>query len=229
MRASCLVGVLLGGEMIMFFSAVKFASVVNVTVIGAAQPVLVLIAAHFLFGERIGGWGVFWILLAVVGVTITVLGPSVTSHRQLIGDLLATGSLLCWSAYWLVDKHSRKMHEAIDYTTGVTITAALLVTLLALLSRQSLGDVKTSDWLWFLLLALVPGSGHLVMNWAHRYVDASISSAISCLSPLVAAVAAILILGQTVRAVQVYGVLLGLAAIAVLVTRYRETVEPEPG
>jgi drug/metabolite transporter (DMT)-like permease len=136
---------------------------------------------------------------------------------------------LFWSAYWLVTEHSRKMHEAIEYTTGVTMTAALSVTLLVVVSRQPLSDVKSTDWLWFSLLAIVPGSGHLVMNWAHRYVDASISSAISCLSPLVAAVAALIILGQRLTVVQAGGVLLGLVAIAVLVARYREPVDTAIG
>jgi drug/metabolite transporter (DMT)-like permease len=63
-----------------------------------------------------------------------------------------------------------------------------------------------------------------VMNWAHRYVEASVSSAISCLSPLVAAVAAMVILGQPLTVVQVGGVLVGLAAIAVVAARHIEPV-----
>jgi hypothetical protein len=59
-RASWLGGVFLAGDMAMFFSAVKFTSIVDATVIGAFQPVLVLIAARRLFGERMGRWDVFW-------------------------------------------------------------------------------------------------------------------------------------------------------------------------
>jgi len=66
-----------------------------------------------------------------------------------------------------------------------------------------------------------------VMNWAHRYVEASVSSAISCLSPLVAAVAAMIILGQPLTVVQVSGVLVGLAAIAVVAARHIEPVESQ--
>jgi drug/metabolite transporter (DMT)-like permease len=224
MRGSWLGGVLLTGDMAMFFSAVKFTSIVDATVIGAFQPVLVLITARRLFGERMGRWDVLWILLAMTGVTVAVLGPGVTSHHQLIGDILAVGSLLCWSAYWLVAKHARQMHDAMEYTAGVTITAAVTITPIVLLSGQSLGRVEAGDWLWIFLLATVPGGAHLVMNWAHRYVEASVSSAISCLSPLVAAVAAMVILGQPLTVVQVCGVLVGLAAIAVVAARHIEPV-----
>jgi drug/metabolite transporter (DMT)-like permease len=64
------------------------------------------------------------------------------------------------------------------------------------------------------------------MNWAHRFVDASISSVISCLSPLVAAIAAKIILSQPLTLVQLGGVLLGLAAIAVISVQHSEPVAP---
>ena len=225
-RASWLGGVFLAADMAMFFSAVKLTSIVDATVIGAVQPALVLIVARRLFGERMGRWDVFWILLAIVGVAAAVLGPGVTSHHQLVGDLLAVGALLCWSTYWLVSKHARAMHNAMEYTAGVTIVAAVTMTPIVLLSSQSLGSVKVSDWFWISLLTVVPGSGHLLMNWAHRFVDASVSSAISCLSPLVAAVAAIPILGQSLTGTQVGGALFGLAAIAVVAARHHEPAQP---
>jgi drug/metabolite transporter (DMT)-like permease len=225
LRATWLGGIFLAGDMTMFYSAVKLTSIVDVTVIGAFQPALVLIAARRLFGERMGRWDVVWILLAMVGAVVAVIGPGNASHHQVVGDLLALGALFSFSAYWLVTKHARLLHDAMEYTTGVTIMAAVTVTPVVLLSSQSLGSVRARDWLWIFLLAVVPGSGHLVMNWAHRYVDASVSSAISCLSPLVAAIAAIPILGQALTGIQVGGVLFGLAAIAIVAARHREPAQ----
>src|ERR1035438_7307260 len=180
MRASWLGGAFLAGDLAMFFSAVKLTSIVDVTVIGALQPVLVLIGARHFFGEKMGRWDVFWILIAMVGVSTAVFGHRVSDHHQVIGDLLAVGALLCWSGYWLATKHASGLHNAVEYTASVAIMAALTVTPIVVLARQSLGHVKAGDWLWIGLLAIVPGSGNLVMNWAHRYVDASVSSAIMC-------------------------------------------------
>jgi drug/metabolite transporter (DMT)-like permease len=226
LRATWLGGAFLAADMAFFFSALKLISVVDVTVIGAIQPALVLVVARRLFGERMGPWDVVWILLAMTGVTITVLGPGETSHHQLVGDLVAVGALLSWSGYWLASKRARVLTNALEYTAGVTIVAAVIITPIVLLSRQSLGRVEVGDWLWIGLLAFVPGGGHLLMNWAHRYVDASVSSAISCLSPLVAALAALVILGQRLSTVQVGGLLVGLAAIAVVAARHRDVAAP---
>ena len=221
-RASWLGGIFLAGDMALFYSAIKLASVVDVTVIGAFQPVLVILAARRLFGERLARWDVMWITLAMLGVVATVLGPGVKTQHQLLGDLLAVGSLLCWSAYWLVTKHTRELHGALEYTVAVTVMSAVVVTPIVLLSGQSLADVKLGDWTWIILLAVVPGGGHLIMNWSHRYVDASISSILGNLSPLVAAVLAIPILNQSLTISQVLGVLVGLGAIAAVAQQHRQ-------
>jgi drug/metabolite transporter (DMT)-like permease len=226
LRATWLGGLFLAGDMTMFYSAVRLTSIVDVSVIGAFQPALVLIAARPLFGERMSRADVAWITLAMAGVSVAVLGPGASGHDRVLGDLLAVGALLSFSAYWLVSKHARELHDAMEYTTGVTIFAALGATPIVLLSSQSLGRIHLSDWLWIVLLAVVPGSGHLVMNWAHRFVDASISSAISCLAPLVAAVLAIPILGQSLSLLQVGGVIVGLSAIAVVAARHRQPAQP---
>jgi drug/metabolite transporter (DMT)-like permease len=224
LRGSWLGGLLLGADMSMFYSAVKLTSIVDATVIGALEPVLVILAARRLFGERVGRSDVAWIVLAMVGVTAAVLGPGVHTNHQLVGDLLAVGAMVSWSAYWLVSKHARQLHGALEYTTGVTIMAALAVTPAVFIAGQSLARVHPGDWTWICLLAVVPGGGHLLMNWAHRYVDASISAVVGNLSPLVAALAAIPILGQSLDATQVAGVLVGLGAIAVVAARHREPV-----
>ncbi|MGA2969653.1 MAG: DMT family transporter [Acidimicrobiales bacterium] len=221
-RASWLGGIFLAGDMALFYSAIKLASVVDVTVIGAFQPVIVILAARRLFGERLGRWDVLWITLAMLGVVATVLGPGVKTQHQLLGDLLALGSLLCWSAYWLATKHTRELHGALEYTVAVTVMSAVVVTPIVLLSGQSLSDVKLGDWTWIILLAVVPGGGHLIMNWSHRYVDASISSILGNLSPLVAALLAIPILNQSLTISQLAGVLVGLAAITAVAQRHRQ-------
>ncbi len=224
-RASWLGGILLGGDMAMFFSAVKLTTVVDATVISALQPAIVLIAARPLFGERMGRKDVLLIVVAMGGVVTAVLGPGVSSRDQLLGDLLAVGALLSWSGYWLVSKHARAAQNALEYTAAVTIVAAMTLTPIVLLSRQSLSQVEAGDWLWIGLLAVVPGGAHLLMNWAHRYVDASVSSVIGSSNPIVAAVAAMAILGQPLTAVQVVGGLVAIGAIAVVATRHRQPTE----
>ncbi len=226
-KLSWLAGVFLAGDMMMFFCAVRLTSIVDVTVIGGLQPALVLVFARRMFNERLGRWDLLWIFIAMAGVTIAVIGPSPAEHHRLLGDLLAVGALFSFSAYWLASKRAREKTRAMEYTAGVMIVAAVVTTIIVLLARQDLARMHATDWVWIALIALVPGTGHFLMNWAHRFVDASVSSAISCLSPLVASVVAIPILGQPLSAPQIAGELIGLAAIAVVAARNRQPDSPQ--
>jgi drug/metabolite transporter (DMT)-like permease len=225
-RHTWLPGLLLAGDMMAFYSAVRLTSIVDVTVIGAFQPALVLLAARKMFNERLERWDVAWIVIAMAGVTVAVLGPSSAAHHRLLGDLLSLVALVSFSAYWLLSKRAREKTHAMEYTAGVTIVAATVTSIVVLASSQALGRVHATDFVWILLLALVPGSGHFLMNWAHRFVDASVSSAISCLAPLVAAIVAIPILGQSLSLLQVVGEMIGLTAIAIVAARNRQPAEP---
>jgi drug/metabolite transporter (DMT)-like permease len=219
LRASSLGGLLLCADMAMFFSAIKLTSVAIATVIGALQPALIVIAARPLLGERVGRWDLVWTVVAIVAVATIVSGGGSPSSHQARGDLLAVGSLLAWSAYFLVSKRSRLHLDALDYTAGVTITAAMAMTVVVLVSRQPLSRVRAGDWLWIALIAVIPGSGHLLMNWAHHYLDASVSSVIGSASPIFAAGGAYVIVGQVLTTTQMIGGLVGIAAIAVVAAR----------
>lgn len=67
-------GILLCGDIALFFSAVKLTSIADATVIGALQPALVLLVAGPLFGERPRGADVAWTAVAIAGVSVVVLG-----------------------------------------------------------------------------------------------------------------------------------------------------------
>ena len=215
-KSTWLGGVFLAGDMMMFYCAVRLTSIVDVSVIGGLQPALVIVFARRMFNEHLGRWEFLWIFVAMAGVTIAVIGPSPAEHHRLAGDLLAVGTLISFSAYWLASKRARENTPAMEYTAGVMTVAAAVTTLVVVATGQDLLRVHATDWVWIALLALVPGTGHFLMNWAHRFVAASVSSAISCLSPLVASVVAIPILGQPLSGLQITGELIGLAAVAVV-------------
>lgn len=225
LRASSLGGVLLCADMAMFFSAIKLTSVAVATVISALQPALVMSVAGPLLAERVSARDVAWTAVALGGVATVVVGAGVPTHGALVGDLLAVGSLFAWAAYFVVSKRARHDLNALEYTAGVTTVGAVSMTVVVLVSGQSVSQVQAGDWLWIMLLAIVPGSAHLLMNWAHRFMDASVSSVIGSANPIVAAGAGYVVLGQPLTALQIAGGLVGIGAVAVVAARRRQPLE----
>ena len=94
-----------------------------------------------------------------------------------------------------------------------------------LLSGEHFTAGRPLDWLWIGLMTLVPGSAHLVLNWAHRFVSVTVSSVIVSVNPVVAAGGAAVVLNQSLRPQQIIGGLVAILAVAV-VARRAASVEP---
>jgi drug/metabolite transporter (DMT)-like permease len=221
---SVLPGLFLAADIALFFSALKLTSVAVATVIGALQPALVLLVAGRLFGERVGWRVVAWTMVSIGGIVAVAVGPGVPRGEHLTGDALAVGSLVAFTGYWLVSK--RVIGVSVDserYTFGVMLVAAVAMTPIAVLCGERLGPVRPADWFWLALLALVPGSGHLLFNFAHRYVDVSVSSVVSAGNPIIASLLALLVLGEPLDAVQIAG---GIVAVLAIAAVARQAADP---
>jgi len=216
-------GVLFGVNVAMFFSALKLTSVADATLISALQPALVFTVAGPWFGERVGLREVCWTAAALAGVVIVVLASAGTPEWSPLGDLLAVGAVVTFTGYFLVSKRVRESLGAVEYVAAMQLVAAVVVTPIALVSREHLAIGSPVDWLWLMLIVCVSGiGGHLLVNWAHRYVDVSISSLMMLGVPVVGAVAAWLVLDESLGPLQVVGGLITLASLAAVVRR-RET------
>jgi len=224
-------GVLFGTTVSLFFTSIRYTSIANAQIISALSPVLVLPFAAFLFRERVTRVAVVCSALAIGGVVVVSLSDGTGGSRSTTGDLLAGASLVAWAGFFVVTKQARARVGTLEYMSAMTLVAALTVTPVTLLTGQELGAVRGVDWVWLLLLVLVPGAlGHGLMTWAHRHVDVSASSIRILGEPVLATVAAAVFLGEAVTAGQAWGIAVVLASLTVISFRAPKTVEEtEPG
>jgi len=216
-------GVLFGAHVLLFFSALRLTSVANVTFIGALQPAIVLLVAGRLLDEKVTTRLVLLSACAMAGVGLIVYGND-GSDGALVGDLLAVANVLVWTWFFLYTKRTRDRHgvDAADYQATIMVIAAVVVTPVALLLGADAAEIDGWDWFWLSFVVLVPGTlGHLTMNWAHRYVDATVSSLIILGVPVVATAGAAMFLGESMTALQMLGAGVVLVSIGAIVVRQR--------
>lgn len=224
-------GIAFGLDMALFFVALKHTSVADASVITALQPALVFLVAGPLFGERLGARILGWTAVAVVGVVVAIVGSASGAGRALSGDLAATASLFAWSYYFVASKQIRRHLSALEYQAAISVVAAFVVAPFALVRPSDLAvpDVATAGWV--LVMVLVPGGGHLLVNWAHRYSTITLASTLTLGIPVIGILGAAVVLGEPVAAVQVLGIVIALGALA-LVVRHPPPVAlgatPEP-
>ncbi len=229
LRACLAGGALFGIHQFFFFNSLKHTSVVNVSIIGALQPVLVLFAAARMFGERASLPAVLWSLVALAGTAVVVLGSAGAPQWSPLGDALAVGNLLSFTAYFLASKHFRSHIGASEYLIGMTTIAGVVILIAAWLTGQDFGSPHGRDWPILLSLAVFPGTlGHLLTNWAHRHTPAFVMSMMLLAAPVLATAGAALFLHEPLSPAQIGGALAVLLAVGVLVRSSRsETAREE--
>lgn len=221
-------GACFGLHQILFFNAMKMTSVANVTIIGALQPVLVLLVAGPMFGETLHRAAVAWAGVALAGTILVVLGsvgmPAVSSA----GDLLAVANLFAFTAYFLISRRVRSRVGPWEYVVGMTSVSAVIVTGAVAIAQPDLGAPRGVDYLLMLSLAVFPGTlGHVLTNWSHAHVQAFSISMMFLATPVVASVTAYLFLGETVSPMQIGGGGIVLFAIAATLAQAEDEVGEE--
>jgi drug/metabolite transporter (DMT)-like permease len=219
LRASVWGGLSFGLNIWMFFTAVQLTTVANATMIIALQPILVMLIGARFFGEPLRLSDGLLMVVAVAGVGLVVLGSSSTAAWSPRGDLLAAGALLMWALYFAASKRARVTLPALDYQAHLVIVATIVV-LPGALAADGAFIPSPDRWWWILGMVAVPGTGHLLVNWAHAHVPLGLVSLLTLVSPVVGTgVAALVFAEEKILPLQVVGMAVVLAALAVIVRR----------
>jgi len=235
LRRSVLGGLIFGVNLVFFMVSMRRTSAANAVVIGALQPVILLGVAARMFGERqpvillgvaarmfgershrsLYGWSA----VSIGGVALAMYASSGVGVATRTGDLLALVTMLLFSLYYVVSKRARSELEAVPYQLGLTIVAALTILPAALIVGHPISPPVGSDWWPVVLMAVVPGTGHLLTNFAHAHVSLPVMGLIGLLFTAIAPLYAWWLIGEKIGGLQAVGMAVVVAALAVVITR----------
>jgi drug/metabolite transporter (DMT)-like permease len=124
-----------------------------------------------------------------------------------------------WALYFAASKRARVTLPALDYQAHLVIVATIVV-LPGALAADGAFIPSPDRWWWILGMVAVPGTGHLLVNWAHAHVPLGLVSLLTLVSPVVGTgVAALVFAEEKILPLQVVGMAVVLAALAVIVRR----------
>ena len=231
-KASVLPGILFFLSMTCGFASFQHTSIANATLISNMQPVLMLLIAPRLFGERATPSRIMLAVLAIGGVSIVVLGAGSGGEAGLSGDAFALANLAFWTAYFVLAKRQRDAGvHAGAFLAGIFTVAAAASIPWALVVRPDFGQVGGKDFLLVVGQVLVAGlMGHTAITWCARFLDVTFVSLVNLLSPALSMIGAWIIYNQSMKVVQVAGaVVMMLAVAAIVATRPKPLVPVDQG
>jgi drug/metabolite transporter (DMT)-like permease len=215
-RSVLVPGILFGVSTIFGFTAITTTSVANATIIGNISTAMVLFVAPRFLNEKISKSQALLAFTSFAGVAAIVFGAGNTGGSSLFGDFLALVNALTWTVYFISSK--RRRVDGVDtwqFLFGVSVIQVFVVVPYALLTSNDILQITWRDLGFLIAMTLFSGTiGHSFMLWAQKYVDASVSSLILLLGPVISSAGAWLVYGQQISLVQVIGGAIVLASLA---------------
>ena len=214
--ALALPGFFFAGDLALWHWSIRLTSVANATLFANFAPILVTIAARILFLERIRPLFLVGLLFALTGTVLVVGSSTNLTQRHVLGDLLGLATAFFYAAYLLSVKHVRRRHPTLVVMLWSSLSACPILLLIAVISGEVLLAQTALGWVVLLALAVISQvAGQGLIAFAFRHLPASFSSVSLLTQPVVAALLAWGLLGESLDTLQALGGLVVLIGIGI--------------
>ena len=214
-----LISIFLGVFGYAVFSTLYFRSIEGISVPLAALilftfPIFVNLSAHFFLKERMHSHQTMSLVIACIGMAILLWGPIiVNSLSSVVSAFLAA---LCYSIYVLVSGKLQKKVPPLSSSLYVISASAIALFLFHGPDPVRLIEFSLKQKLIILGIAVVSTIGPLTLFLAGlQRMSSSKASIVVMIEPVVATVAAWLILSEQLTWLQLLGALMILAALVI--------------
>ena len=222
LKAVAPAGIVISIEIAVFFVAIRETAVANATVISNLTPIVLLAIAARSFDERVTGLLIGVTAVSLVGVVLVVFGSTQHTSWSPLGDSLSLVAMLFFAAYFALAKRGRETVPILEFQACLWIAGSVTLFPVSVVDAGGIDWPSTTQWIWLAALLAVPGTGHLLVNWSHNHVRLVITAMLTLAIPVMSTLGAVLVLDQTVNAVQIAGMVITLAALSLVVRREAE-------
>jgi drug/metabolite transporter (DMT)-like permease len=189
-----LAGFAFAADIAFWHLAIAHTTVLEATLLASTVPIMVTIAAVFLFGEKLRPLFIAGLAVALLGVATLAVqrtGAAVTPPDRLLGGIYALLAALFFAAYLLLIADVRRYSSTATIMFHTTLVSALSLFPFALGLSPTLLSGSVNGWLILLCLAVVSHvGGQGMMTFALAHLPASVSSMMGLMQTAVAAVVA---------------------------------------
>lgn len=215
---STIAGVFLAFHFILWFESLNYTSVASSTVLVTLQPLFAFIGTYIFFKEKISLQSIVAGSVAIVGSFLISWGDFRVSGSALYGDILALIACALITGYLLFGQDVRQRLSLMTYTMVVYSVSTICLFFYVLIMGQSFGPYESTDWFWFIMLAIVPNLlGHTLFNWALKWVSTNTISIAILFEPVGAAILAYFIFAEKLIASQIIGGLVVVGGISLFI------------
>jgi drug/metabolite transporter (DMT)-like permease len=213
----------------------------------ALVPLAVMLMAALFLHEPLHARGLMAVGISIAGIALLVYGRDLFAQtaaptdtgldpaQRTLGVLLILGAVFSAAGYITLARSLTQKFNPVTLTIFQTWWGALFFVILWQVTSPGMGTVRgLSGMVWGAIAFLVLGAtvaAFLLYNWALKYEEAGTAALYINAIPVITAITAWFVLGETLEPVQFVGALLVLAAVRLSSKKSRivtaETIPPE--
>jgi len=218
-RRAILTGVVLAANILLFYTAATRTSVANLEFISALAPLMLMPAGAVFFHEKVDHRAALFGLISIAGLALVLFDAPERGAATWFGNGLAVLSLTTWCGYLLASRQLRKgMSVATLMASALPI--ATLTTLPVVVINGDIGKFDARSMIYIVILTLLTGVvAHGLIVFAQRKVPIGIMSMMQVGQPALAVVWSAVFLSQSIRALQILGMVMVVFGLAIVVVQ----------
>lgn len=223
-RLMIIAGLLFAGDLAVWHWSIVLTSVANATLLANLAPIFVTLAVWLLYRRRPGGLFVTGMAVALAGMAVLLGGDFRLSGKALLGDGLGVVTAVFYAGYQLAVTRLRARASTASIMAWSGFVTACVLLPLALLSGEQILPATAMGWAKLIGLALISqAAGQSLIAYAMAHLPATFSSVGLLLQPVMAALFAWTLLGETLGAIEIAG---GIAVLIGIAIAHRAEVRP---
>lgn len=196
-------GALFAADLATWATGVTMSGATTPTLLANTAPVWVGLGALLIFRQRLRP--AFWVgtLLALLGVSLVL---RIDTRDQDLGSVLGLIAGIFYGGYFLVTQRGRDRLDSLSYFWLATVSSALVLLMLTVGLRLPLTGYPVKSYASFLAMGLVTQVfGYLSVSYALGRFPASLVAPTLLGQPVITALLAVPLLGETLGSTQILG------------------------
>lgn len=198
----------MAGYHTLFFTALKYTSAINSSIIGAMNPIITTLIAVIFTKQKTPLFQIAGILISFAGVVLTISGADLNvlvSMNFNKGDIFMAAAVICWASYAVMsrEKGADVPPLALTFYSFLFCTCFLIPFVIA--EHPSFNSIPATAICSIVFMAVFSSViGYMLQQIAIKKIGASKSSVFINLVPVFSIILSVIILGEELLPVKIF-------------------------
>lgn len=221
-----------GGINVLVYYALNHTTAVNVSIVNAALPILIVIASRVGLGEKLSRRQALGVAVSFIGVMVVISRGHLTTLLTLhinVGDLFMLLGVSCWAIYSVLLRRCGTRLSGLPFAAVIGWLGAFMALPWFLIEAASGLSLPREPELWaaVLYIGIFPSAlALLIWNRGIGQVGINMAGFFTYLTPVYGSTMAVLFLGETFETFHLVGVTLIFGGVYLAVRGRRVVSTP---